>query len=97
MICPSDLRTLTDFKRNSAALLGVLASSHRPQILTVNGRPKAVLLDLETFECWASLIDRAGALEDIRRGLMDLEAGRTMSLDQFGKSLRERLGIKDGK
>ena len=97
MIQPSDIHTLTEFKRNSAELLEQLETSRRPQVLTVDGHPKAVVLDVETFERLASLVDQAEAIEGIRRGLDDVKAGRTMSLQDFEKSLRERLGMKSGK
>lgn len=97
MIHPSDIHTLTDFKRNSAQLLDKLQASHRPQVLTVDGHPKAVVLDVETFERLAALSDQAEALDGIRRGLDDVKAGRTMSLDQFAQSLRARLGMKPAK
>ena len=97
MIQPSDIHTLTEFKRNSAELLEQLETSRRPQVLTVDGHPKAVVLDVETFERLSSLVDQAEAIEGIRRGLDDVKAGRTMSLQDFEKSLRERLGMKSGK
>ena len=97
MIQPSDIHTLTDFKRNSAELLEQLQASRRPQVLTVDGHPKAIVLDVETFERLASLVDQAETIEGIRRGLDDVKAGRTMSLPEFEKNLRERLGLKSGR
>lgn len=93
MIQPSDIHTLTEFKRNSTELIGRLEESGRPQVLTVEGRPKAVLLTVESFERMAALADRAETIEGIRRGLANVEAGRTMPLDKFEASLRRHLGV----
>ena len=93
MIHPSDIHTLTEFKRRSTELIGRLEESGRPQVLTVEGRPKAVLLTIASFERMAALAERAEAIEGIRRGLLDVDAGRTLPLDEFETSLRRHLGI----
>ena len=93
MIQPSDIHTLTDFKRHSTELLGLLEQSGRPQVLTVEGRPKVVLLAVEAFEKLSQLADRAAAVEGVRRGLEDLDGGRTMALEELEVALRKRLGL----
>jgi prevent-host-death family protein len=96
MIQPRDIHTLTDFKRKSTELLDELELSGRPHLLTVDGRPKAIMLGVEAFERLAALADQRDALEGIRRGLADVTAGRTMSLEDFERNFRERVGAKPG-
>ena len=91
MIQPSDIQTLTEFKRNSTALLERLETSGRPQVLTVDGRARMVILGVQAFERMAELADRAEALEGIRRGLADRKAGRTMPAAEAEARLRKRL------
>lgn len=91
MIQPSDIHTLTDFKRNSTTHIEQLESTGRPQVLTVEGRPKVVVLGVEAYERLAELGDRTDAIEGIRRGLADLAAGRDMSLDEFADAMRARF------
>lgn len=93
MIQPSDIHTLTEFKRNSTTHIEQLESTGRPQVLTVEGRPKVVVLGVDAYERLAELADRSEAIEGLRRGLADLEAGRDMSLDQFTAAMRERFPI----
>jgi len=93
IIQPSDVHTLTEFKRNSTELLGRLEESGRPQVLTVEGRPKAILLGVAAFERMAELADRAETIEGIRRGLLDVDAGRTMPLEELEAAVRKRLGL----
>ena len=94
MIQPSDIHTLTEFKRDSTTVLERMQSSGRPQVLTVDGRAKVVLVDVKTFERMADLADEAESLQGIRKGLADLAAGRTMSLDEAMVELRKRLALR---
>lgn len=91
MIHPSDIHTLTAFKRNSTELLRKLETSGRSQVLTVDGRPKAVLISVEVFEHLAEQVERAETLEGIKRGIADMEAGRTMSLAEAEAELKKRF------
>jgi prevent-host-death family protein len=91
MIQPSDIHTVTDFKRRTNELLERLESSGRPQVLTVDGRPKVVLLGVADFERLMDLLDRADTLAGIRRGLADMKAGRTMSIADAEAALRKKL------
>jgi prevent-host-death family protein len=93
MLQPTDIHPLTEFKRDSTRFIDALEAKHRPVVLTVDGRPKVVLLDVVTFERMADLVDRVETIEGIRRGIEDFKAGRTMSLDAFGADLRQGLGL----
>lgn len=93
MIQPSDIHTLTDFKRNSTTHIEQLESTGRPQVLTVEGRPKVVVLGVEAYERLAELADRTDAIEGIRRGLADVADGRDMSLDEFANAMRARFPV----
>jgi prevent-host-death family protein len=90
MVKPSDIHTLTQFKRNSSELILRLEESGRPQVLTVDGRAKVVMLGVEAFERLTELAERAGAIAGIKSGLRDVQAGRTMPLGTFERDLRKR-------
>ncbi len=94
MIQPSDIHTLTQFKRNSTELFERLESSGRPQVLTVDGKAKAVVVGVEAFERMADIVEKAETLEGIRRGIADMKAGRTMSLAEAEAEVRKRLGLR---
>ena len=68
MIQPSDIHTLTDFKRNSGDHIEQLEDTGRPQVLTVEGRPKVVVMGIESFERLAELAARGEDLDTIRKG-----------------------------
>jgi hypothetical protein len=78
MIALQDIRSLTDFQRNTKAHLRRLKSSGRPAVLTVNGRAELIVQDAAAFE------DMLDAIRGIQRGLGEMKAGT-------GKPFRQAL------
>ena len=70
MISVQDIRSLTDFQRNTKAHLRRLKSSGRPVVLTVNGRAELIVQDAAAFE------DMLDAIRGIQRGLDEMKAGK---------------------
>ena len=70
MIALQDIRSLTDFQRNTKAHMRRLKSSGRPAVLTVNGRAELVVQDAAAFE------DMLDAIRGIQRGLDEMKAGK---------------------
>src|ERR1019366_7956088 len=70
MIALQDIRSLTDFQRNTKAHLRRLKSSGRPEVLTVNGRAELIVQDAAAFE------DMLDAIRCIQRGLDEMRAGK---------------------
>jgi len=87
-----DIRSLTDFKRDTAAALEHLRSTGRPLVLTVNGKAELVVQDPASYQKLLELADRMEALLAVERGLKDIKAGRTKPL----KEVLENLGKKNG-
>jgi len=88
-----DIHSLTDFQRNAKEHLKRLRRSGRPTVLTVNGKAECVVQDAKSYQKLLDLVDRAEAIEGIRRGLADVEAGRTQPADKAFDALRKKLGI----
>ena len=70
MIAIQDIRSLTDFQRNTKAHLRRLKSSGRPEVLTVNGKAELIVQDAAAFE------DMIDAIRGIQRGLDEMKAGK---------------------
>ncbi len=79
----TDIRSLTAFRRSSAAVMQQLKKSKRPMILTVNGEAAAVVQDAESYQRLLDIAARAETREGIRQGLQDARAGRTKSARNF--------------
>src|SRR2546423_13132791 len=78
-----DILSLTEFKRKTSECVEQMRESGRPMVLTVNGKAQLVVQDAESYQRLLDAIDRAAAVEGIRRGLGDGEQGRRKSLKQF--------------
>lgn len=96
MIQPSDIFTLTDFKRKSTELIDKLEATGRPQVLTVEGAPKVVVMGVEAFERMAELAERADAVAKLRQGMEDVKAGRTTPAAEVFEELRRKFKTPRG-
>ena len=86
----NDIRSLSDFKRNTVELLDRLRKTGHPLVLTINGKAEVVVQDAEAYQ---TLLDRVEAVEGIQRGLADVKAGRTKSARQVFDRLRREHAI----
>ena len=86
----NDIRSLSDFKRNTTELLERLKSTGSPLVLTINGKAKIVVQDAAAYQ---ELVDRLESIEGIRRGLGDVKAGRTKPAREVFDRLRRKHGI----
>ena len=86
----NDIRSLSDFKRNTVDLLYRLRKTGHPHVLTFNGKAELVVQDAEAYQ---ALLDRVEAIEGIQRGLADVKAGRTRPARQVFDRLRRKHDI----
>lgn len=86
----NDIRSLSDFKRNTVDLLDRIRTTGNPMVLTINGKAELVVQDAEAYQ---ALLDRVEALEGIQRGVADVKAGRTKPAHQVFDKLRRKRGI----
>jgi hypothetical protein len=70
MIAIQDIRSLTDFQRDTKAHLKRLKRTGRPQVLTVNGRAELIVQDAAAYE------ETIDAIRGIQRGLDEMAAGK---------------------
>ncbi len=88
-----DIQPLTTFRNNSVELIKQLKETQRPIILTVNGKPEAVVQDPAAYQRLLDLAAAAQASEGIRQGLEDLAAGRTRPARKVFDEFRKKRGI----
>jgi len=70
MIALQDIRSLTDFQRNTKAHLKRLKSTGRPEVLTINGSAALIVQDAAAYE------ETLAAIRGIQRGLDEMSAGK---------------------
>jgi prevent-host-death family protein len=70
-----DIISLSDFKNKASKILHNVQTSHRPLVITQNGKAAAVLVSPADFDL---LIEQAGFADAVNRGLNDVEHGRIL-------------------
>jgi prevent-host-death family protein len=88
-----DIQPLTTFRNNSVELMKQLKTTQRPIVLTVNGRPEAVVQDAAAYQRLLNIAAAADAREGIRQGIEDFAAGRTRPAKDTLREFRERHRI----
>ena len=93
MIQLGDIHSLTDFQRNARDHIERLKKTGRPEVLTINGKAELVIQDAESYQKLLDAIDRAEAIEGIRRGLEQMDAGLGRPASEFFTDLRAKYKI----
>jgi prevent-host-death family protein len=92
-----DIKPLSDFKRNSVAVIGQLKRTGRPVVLTINGRAEVVLQDAKSYQHLLELIDQAEAVMGIRKGLASMKRGEGVPAEPAFEKIRKKHKIPRGK
>lgn len=88
-----DIQPLTTFRNQSVRMLKQLKRTRRPILLTVNGKPGAVLQDPAAYQRLLDLAARADEEEAIRQGMEDIREGRMEPLEKVLDDMRKKYGI----
>jgi prevent-host-death family protein len=88
-----DIQSLTTFRRQSSDFIKQLKKTKRPVILTVNGKPAAVVQDAGAYQRLLDIAARADAEEGIRQGLEDVANGRTRPAKEVFDEIRRKYAI----
>lgn len=89
-----DVRSLTDFKRQTPKFLRDLANSERAVMLTVNGEAEVAVMSAATFQ---RVLDAMATLDELRciqKGLEEGRRGQGMPAAQFFADIRARGSAK---
>ncbi len=88
-----DIRSLSDFKRNTTEFVQRMKESGEPVVLTVNGRSELVVQDATSYQKLLELVDRLEAIEGIKKGLEEADRGEGVTLEEFEKEMRRKYEI----
>lgn len=81
-------------RKNSSEFIEQLKQTDEPVVPTINGKAEVVIQDAASYQRLREAVEEATAIEAKRQGFAGLDAGRTMSLDDFRKHAAARHGIK---
>lgn len=90
----TDIRPLSDFKRNTGEILEHLRRSQRPVVLTINGKAEMVVLDAESYQKLLDQIERMEANEGIRRGLEAAAQGKLRPARESYAALKAERALR---
>lgn len=93
MIDLNEIHSLTEFQRNTKEHLERLKKSGKPQVLTVNGKAEVVVQDARSYQLLLEEMEKLEALAGIRRGLQEVESGKTSSSDEVFARMRAKHKI----
>ena len=85
----SDVKPVTYLKTHAAELLETVNKKRSPVVITQNGSPRAVVMDVESYE---NLQDALIILNSISQSEEALQKGRWLSQEQMEQEFRKRLG-----
>jgi len=75
--------SLSDFKNKASLMLHEIQRSHRPYVITQNGKAAAVLLSPSDFDL---LTQQARFVDAVQRGLSDVQNGRLLADEDLDKA-----------
>jgi len=84
-----DIMPIAELKANLSATIRGLETRPRPLVITLNGKPAAVVMSPREFD---RLTDEQRFVAAVHAGLADGEAGRVIDDDELGRQLDRRYG-----
>lgn len=85
-----DIKAVSEFKKRIREVFTQVHRTHRPVVITVNGRPDVVLLDAAVFERKLAALNLRTLLAE---GEADVAARRTRSARSALKAIRRATKI----
>ena len=86
----TDIRPISDLKRQASSLVDHVTRSRRPVVLTRHGRGVAVLVSVEEYEALHARAERATFDRAIAAADRDIAEGRTTSQSAVAEKYRSR-------
>ena len=84
-----DILPVGELKTHTSRVLRRLRTEQRPIVITLNGKPAAVLITPEEFD---RLYERERFVEAVGKGLADAEAGRVVDDEVLSAELDAEFG-----
>jgi prevent-host-death family protein len=78
-----DIRSLTEFKRNTTELVDNLKRTKHPLVLTVNGKAELVVQDAQSYQELLEAAELIETLKGIKQGLEQMKAGQGKTAEDF--------------
>ena len=84
----TQIKPISDLKANAAGIIEEIAETRNAVVITQNGRAKAVLVDVKTYE---ESEERLALLQILALGRKEMDEGRTRPLREALAELKQKL------
>jgi prevent-host-death family protein len=91
-----DVCSLSDFKRNTTALLDEMRRNRRPLVLTVNGKAEIVVQDAKSYQELLDAVEHRETVDAIHRGFAALGSGYTRPAREALSEMKDKRAIQRG-
>jgi PHD/YefM family antitoxin component YafN of YafNO toxin-antitoxin module len=86
-------RPLSELPTHTAEWVEELSKTEQPLILTVDEEAAVVMQNAATYKRMVDRLEELETTQAIQEGLRDVEAGRTVPLDEAMEQLRQEFGL----
>ena len=90
-----DILSLSEFRARLSDCVARCRTSHRPLLLTQNGRAAGVFVDACAWDELQEKLEKMAAYEDLLVAEGEADRGETVSLENFEKEIRGRRATED--
>jgi prevent-host-death family protein len=95
MLDTRNIYPLTDFQRNAKDFITQLQDSHKPIVLTVNGKAAIVLQDAASYQELLDQLELERSAAAIRQSMQEAKEGKSIDAAEGLKQLKAKHGIPD--
>ena len=85
--------SLSGFKRDTLEFMELMKQTGEPIVLTVNGRAELVVQDAKSYQKLLDTLEKLEVIAGIKQGLEDLEADRTVSMEEFEREMQQEYDV----
>lgn len=93
MLDAREIYPLSDFQRNARQFIEQIQSSHKPIILTVNGKASVIMQDATSYQELLDELELARSSAKIRQGIVEAAAGKDRDAIEALEELRLKQEI----
>jgi prevent-host-death family protein len=86
-----DIRSLTEFKRNTTEFVERIKRTKHPLVLTVNGKAELVVQDAESYQALLDAAELVETIKGIKNGLEQMKQGKGKKAEDFFSELFDKL------
>ena len=86
-----DIKSISDLKKKTSEVFKQVQETGRPIVITVNGKPHSILLDVDVFERKLKAFNLAALLAE---GEEDIKQGNVEPADEVVRELRKRAKLQ---